>query len=142
MALYRSPLDCNVVAFIVFEEGFHQPIKRTKQSLDVNCRPLKFSLHPGRVEKEFQHGVKGVPGDDQKTRPRNILRVHVCIGNKNPEGFLTRQNGRQNDHKKPPKWWNQVANLVAVMTPTWLYRQDFTKFLLNHHYNVRDGDCL
>ncbi|GFW89439.1 hypothetical protein TNCV_3967291 [Trichonephila clavipes] len=23
-------IDCNVVAFIVFEEGFHQPIKRTK----------------------------------------------------------------------------------------------------------------
>ncbi|GFV73684.1 hypothetical protein TNCV_1736571, partial [Trichonephila clavipes] len=30
-------IDCNVVAFIVFEEGFHQPLKRTKQSvfLDV-----------------------------------------------------------------------------------------------------------
>ncbi|GFT12704.1 hypothetical protein TNCV_5094651 [Trichonephila clavipes] len=26
-------IDCNVVAFIVFEEGFHQPIKRTKQSV-------------------------------------------------------------------------------------------------------------
>ncbi|GFW55237.1 hypothetical protein TNCV_116231 [Trichonephila clavipes] len=24
-------IDCNVVAFIVLEEGFHQPIKRTKQ---------------------------------------------------------------------------------------------------------------
>ncbi|GFT28556.1 hypothetical protein TNCV_429521 [Trichonephila clavipes] len=24
-------IDCNVVAFIVFEEGFHQPIKRSKQ---------------------------------------------------------------------------------------------------------------
>ncbi|GFT01033.1 transposable element Tcb2 transposase [Trichonephila clavipes] len=24
-------IDCNVVAFIVFEEGFHQPIKRTKK---------------------------------------------------------------------------------------------------------------
>ncbi|GFW31870.1 hypothetical protein TNCV_5040391 [Trichonephila clavipes] len=24
-------IDCNVVAFIVFEERFHQPIKRTKQ---------------------------------------------------------------------------------------------------------------
>ncbi|GFX54417.1 retrovirus-related Pol polyprotein from transposon 17.6 [Trichonephila clavipes] len=24
-------IDCNVVAFVVFEEGFHQPIKRTKQ---------------------------------------------------------------------------------------------------------------
>ncbi|GFW11422.1 hypothetical protein TNCV_3809411 [Trichonephila clavipes] len=26
-------IDCNVEAFIVFEEGFHQPIKRTKQSV-------------------------------------------------------------------------------------------------------------
>ncbi|GFX55539.1 uncharacterized protein TNCV_268271 [Trichonephila clavipes] len=26
-------IDCNVVAFIVFEEGFHQPIKPTKQSV-------------------------------------------------------------------------------------------------------------
>ncbi|GFX21235.1 transposable element Tc1 transposase [Trichonephila clavipes] len=25
-------IDCNVVAFIVYEEGFHQPIKRTKHS--------------------------------------------------------------------------------------------------------------
>ncbi|GFT53596.1 alpha-2 adrenergic receptor [Trichonephila clavipes] len=31
-------IDCNVVAFIVFVEGFHHPIKRTKQSvfLDFN----------------------------------------------------------------------------------------------------------
>ncbi|GFU80226.1 hypothetical protein TNCV_4524441 [Trichonephila clavipes] len=27
-------IDCNVVAFIVFEEGFHQPIKRTKHVRD------------------------------------------------------------------------------------------------------------
>ncbi|GFW06996.1 hypothetical protein TNCV_3691921 [Trichonephila clavipes] len=26
-------IDCNVVAFIVFEEGFQQPIKRTKHML-------------------------------------------------------------------------------------------------------------
>ncbi|GFV38232.1 hypothetical protein TNCV_4792181 [Trichonephila clavipes] len=34
-------IDCNVVAFIVFEEGFHQPIKRTKQSvfLDIADDP-------------------------------------------------------------------------------------------------------
>ncbi|GFW55369.1 hypothetical protein TNCV_117531 [Trichonephila clavipes] len=41
-------IDCNVVAFIVFEEGFHQPIKRTKQSVfldvavirDISCSCL------------------------------------------------------------------------------------------------------
>ncbi|GFU74086.1 hypothetical protein TNCV_1642101 [Trichonephila clavipes] len=26
-------IDCNVVAFIDFEEGFHQPIKRTKHMI-------------------------------------------------------------------------------------------------------------
>ncbi|GFT84871.1 transposable element Tcb2 transposase [Trichonephila clavipes] len=34
-------IDCNVVAFIVFEEGFHQPIKRTKhQAQDALDRPV------------------------------------------------------------------------------------------------------
>ncbi|GFV23754.1 hypothetical protein TNCV_959481 [Trichonephila clavipes] len=36
-------IDCNVVAFIVFEEGFHQPIKRTKQSVFLNVRC--FDIH-------------------------------------------------------------------------------------------------
>ncbi|GFS88063.1 hypothetical protein TNCV_3930171 [Trichonephila clavipes] len=35
-------IDCNVVAFIVFEERFHQPIKRTKQA----CA----EIFPERVE--------------------------------------------------------------------------------------------
>ncbi|GFS98620.1 hypothetical protein TNCV_2987461 [Trichonephila clavipes] len=30
-------IDCNVVAFIVFEEGFHQPVKRTKQLRSSDC---------------------------------------------------------------------------------------------------------
>ncbi|GFX98237.1 adhesion G protein-coupled receptor B2 [Trichonephila clavipes] len=33
-------IDCNVVAFIVFEERFHQPIKRTKQSVFPNAAVL------------------------------------------------------------------------------------------------------
>ncbi|GFS88920.1 hypothetical protein TNCV_5037801 [Trichonephila clavipes] len=32
-------IDCNVVVFIVFEEGFHQPIKRTKQSVFLDLGP-------------------------------------------------------------------------------------------------------
>ncbi|GFX67843.1 hypothetical protein TNCV_1565441 [Trichonephila clavipes] len=31
-------IDCNVVAFIVFEEGFHQPIKRTSQFFWMKIR--------------------------------------------------------------------------------------------------------
>ncbi|GFV58882.1 uncharacterized protein TNCV_1825901 [Trichonephila clavipes] len=34
-------IDCNVVAFIVFEEGFHQPIKRNKQSVCLDSIGLQ-----------------------------------------------------------------------------------------------------
>ncbi|GFX90291.1 hypothetical protein TNCV_3848661 [Trichonephila clavipes] len=43
-------IDCNVVAFIVFEEGFHQPIKRTKQLLLK--RRCHYLPHRG-VYKEY-----------------------------------------------------------------------------------------
>ncbi|GFT93961.1 hypothetical protein TNCV_2133451 [Trichonephila clavipes] len=36
--------DCNVVAFIVFEEGFHQPIKRTKQSVFLDVTVLRHTF--------------------------------------------------------------------------------------------------
>ncbi|GFW82940.1 hypothetical protein TNCV_2209921 [Trichonephila clavipes] len=37
-------IDCNVVAFIVFEEGFHQPIKRTKQSVSLDVTVFRHTL--------------------------------------------------------------------------------------------------
>ncbi|GFU65121.1 alpha-2 adrenergic receptor [Trichonephila clavipes] len=37
-------IDCNVVAFIVFEEGFHQPIKRTKQSAFLDVTVFRHTL--------------------------------------------------------------------------------------------------
>ncbi|GFV41791.1 hypothetical protein TNCV_3629421 [Trichonephila clavipes] len=40
-------IDCNVVAFIVFEEGFHQPIKRTKQFPPPNRRWHRLRGRPG-----------------------------------------------------------------------------------------------
>ncbi|GFS78016.1 uncharacterized protein TNCV_2028631 [Trichonephila clavipes] len=41
-------IDCNVVAFIVFEEGFHQPIKRTKQLQMISpMHPWYQSKCPG-----------------------------------------------------------------------------------------------
>ncbi|GFX64934.1 alpha-2 adrenergic receptor [Trichonephila clavipes] len=36
--------DCNVVAFIVFEEVFHQPIKRTKQSVFLDVTVFRHTL--------------------------------------------------------------------------------------------------
>ncbi|GFV95203.1 hypothetical protein TNCV_1293211 [Trichonephila clavipes] len=37
-------IDCNVVIFIVFEEGFHQPIKRTKQSVFLDVTVFRHTL--------------------------------------------------------------------------------------------------
>ncbi|GFT85600.1 hypothetical protein TNCV_4253211 [Trichonephila clavipes] len=37
-------IDCNVVVFIVFEEGFHQPIKRTKQSVFLDVTVFRHNL--------------------------------------------------------------------------------------------------
>ncbi|GFW23173.1 uncharacterized protein TNCV_3802731 [Trichonephila clavipes] len=37
-------IDCNVAAFIVFEEGFHQPIKRTKQSVFLDVTVFRHTL--------------------------------------------------------------------------------------------------
>ncbi|GFW98950.1 uncharacterized protein TNCV_1781691 [Trichonephila clavipes] len=37
-------IDCNVVAFIVFEEGFHQPIKRPKQSVFLDVTVFRHTL--------------------------------------------------------------------------------------------------
>ncbi|GFY24064.1 putative DD41D transposase [Trichonephila clavipes] len=34
-----------------------------------------------------------------------------------------------------PKWSPKSPNWSPKMMPTWLYRQEFAKFLLNRHYN-------
>ncbi|GFV79031.1 hypothetical protein TNCV_3687381 [Trichonephila clavipes] len=37
-------IDSNFVAFIVFEEGFHQPIKRPKQSVFLDVTVFRHTL--------------------------------------------------------------------------------------------------
>ncbi|GFW46661.1 hypothetical protein TNCV_1937301 [Trichonephila clavipes] len=37
-------IDCNVVAFIVLKKGFHQPIKRTKQSVFLDVTVFRHTL--------------------------------------------------------------------------------------------------
>ncbi|GFY33254.1 uncharacterized protein TNCV_1241041 [Trichonephila clavipes] len=66
-------IDCNVVAFIAFEEGFHQPIKRTKQSvfLDFNAQQLfrvrlkvtgKPKVYVTNHKEENTDVVQSIPG--------------------------------------------------------------------------------
>ncbi|GFW48886.1 hypothetical protein TNCV_3900841 [Trichonephila clavipes] len=55
-------IDCNAVAFIVFEEGFHQPIKRIQQSvfLDLYLSPQsKADFGTLDIAKEQLHGGFG-----------------------------------------------------------------------------------
>ncbi|GFX83342.1 hypothetical protein TNCV_908601 [Trichonephila clavipes] len=37
-------INCNVVAFIVYEEEFNQPIKRTKQSVFLDVTVFRHTL--------------------------------------------------------------------------------------------------
>ncbi|GFX04628.1 hypothetical protein TNCV_2773591 [Trichonephila clavipes] len=49
-------IDCNVVAFIVFEEGFHQPIKRTQQSVFLDND--KYGKQPKVEGKDHRYASK------------------------------------------------------------------------------------
>ncbi|GFV59683.1 hypothetical protein TNCV_1907541 [Trichonephila clavipes] len=51
------------------------------------------------------------------------------------------------DQKNPesPELANMIAKLPKwspKMTPTWLYRQDFVKFQLNHHSNAENASAF
>ncbi|GFW51802.1 transposable element Tcb1 transposase [Trichonephila clavipes] len=77
-------IDCNVVAFIVFEEGFHQPIKRTKQ----NC--CEQGIQEGTHERKTGSGAtrKTTKREDLKivwqalvdpTVPRSTIREEIGV---------------------------------------------------------------
>ncbi|GFU22470.1 hypothetical protein TNCV_1934731 [Trichonephila clavipes] len=78
-------IDCNVVAFIVFEEGFHQPIKRTKQRLELGRKnelcladAVGMARSVKAVESIPEHG-RHHPGQD---------RSHVTTANNGLRGGL------------------------------------------------------
>ncbi|GFV81017.1 hypothetical protein TNCV_2270011 [Trichonephila clavipes] len=62
-----------------------------------------------------------------------------------PEGPELAKNGHQvtkmvtSLFAKPPKWSSTCSPKI---TPTWLYRQDFTKVPLNHRYNQTKFGCI
>ncbi|GFX11007.1 DUF4817 domain-containing protein [Trichonephila clavipes] len=66
--------------------------------------------------------------------PKKSPSVYINIVTKIPEGLkLAKMIAKVVRFvTKSPTW-------TPKMTPTWLYRNDFTKFPLNHHYDVTDG---
>ncbi|GFV09158.1 cuticle protein 16.8 [Trichonephila clavipes] len=56
-------IDCNVVAFIVFEEGFHQPIQRTKQSVFLDITPIH---HHAPQPYKFGYSIKDHHGEKHR----------------------------------------------------------------------------
>ncbi|GFW77918.1 hypothetical protein TNCV_3911281 [Trichonephila clavipes] len=51
-------IDCNVVAFIVFEEGFHQPIKRTKQFINITLQSNRRATGNGPLNSDAKPSVE------------------------------------------------------------------------------------
>ncbi|GFV46791.1 hypothetical protein TNCV_1882501 [Trichonephila clavipes] len=64
-------IDCNIVAFIVFEEGFHQPIKRTKQYITENC--------PSSIVVTDAHRYAIGPGFESRERHGCLLTHSACV---------------------------------------------------------------
>ncbi|GFY18008.1 hypothetical protein TNCV_3385011 [Trichonephila clavipes] len=76
-------IDCNVVAFIVFEEGFHQPIKRTKQSNQIEFLPDDiFSDMPHLNEVVLSNNKISIVKEAPFTVALKIL--HLLILENNP----------------------------------------------------------
>ncbi|GFT05546.1 hypothetical protein TNCV_3160251 [Trichonephila clavipes] len=68
-------IDCNVVAFIVFEEGFHQPIKRTKHH---RAAGLLVRLVKGEERWEAPDHPQGVlPHNWGEVEPNNTITCLV-----------------------------------------------------------------
>ncbi|GFV99677.1 hypothetical protein TNCV_5080391 [Trichonephila clavipes] len=77
-------IDCNVVAFIVFEEGFHQPIKRTKQSVFLDVTVFRHALGERHDSSEgkrcvFLNSVK-------------ITKVAVVVAENNKDKYINKEN--------------------------------------------------
>ncbi|GFX22813.1 histone-lysine N-methyltransferase SETMAR [Trichonephila clavipes] len=66
-------VDCNVVGFIAFEEGFHQPIKRIKQVLKIEVNKeriryiLQFFFDKGENASQAAEILNGVHDADTVT---------------------------------------------------------------------------
>ncbi|GFW84715.1 DUF4817 domain-containing protein [Trichonephila clavipes] len=154
-------IDCNAVAFIVFEEGFHQPIKRTKQSvfLDVTYTfdiHLWISFTPNAavlfVDVAIQPEVRFIAKQNSLMKIGN--NGNLVLG---PFDSLFRQGDRfnscqviysqfglaihQNDHQARRRFVEWAQNEIAAV-PDFHKRilfSDEAHFWLNDYVNKQNG---
>ncbi|GFT43915.1 hypothetical protein TNCV_1183461 [Trichonephila clavipes] len=90
-------IDCNVVAFIVFEEGFHQPIQRTKHVV-----PARISSQSRRhcwrsplphASALIQRGFGCVLGVQQTKQLPHVAKVDLMWQLGVPFGLWLRNHG-------------------------------------------------
>ncbi|GFX22625.1 hypothetical protein TNCV_2993601 [Trichonephila clavipes] len=101
------PIDCNVVA-IVFEEGFHQPIKRTKQC----SSPYVFKL------QETKLPVRRINTTNER---RLVLRHETLLRVKEDIEDVSSELVNRGDEKT-----FELAFHFLLLTSTPRQREDFT----------------
>ncbi|GFV03579.1 hypothetical protein TNCV_3185021 [Trichonephila clavipes] len=69
-------IDCNVVAFIVFEEGFHQPIKRTKQT--QRCLRITYECRAANAVVESHNAKKKRKKEHKHTNETENILLKGC----------------------------------------------------------------
>ncbi|GFT39249.1 putative mariner transposase [Trichonephila clavipes] len=79
-------IDCNVVAFIVFEEGFHQPIKRTKH---VGRESTEDDQRPGHLVTVS--GVETVTKINQIVRADRRMSIRMIVEAVNADKEMVRK---------------------------------------------------
>ncbi|GFX75513.1 hypothetical protein TNCV_4714201 [Trichonephila clavipes] len=73
-------IDCNVVAFIVFEEGFHQPIKRTKQQRHFGvCSKRKNIIQEDSDDEQKMNNAAPVPRSSELRNVMKSIRRHLDV---------------------------------------------------------------
>ncbi|GFT78002.1 uncharacterized protein TNCV_2820261 [Trichonephila clavipes] len=119
--MYGVPNSSNVndVRFYLFSKTYQS--KELDDNFEKKCRSFDSSSLPpssGWIVNDDKYDFVWFAGDQF---PSSAVDIVI---KKNPEGPELAKNGRQHDR--------QVTKMVA----TRLYRQDFAKLPLNHHYNI------
>ncbi|GFU85336.1 uncharacterized protein TNCV_2386411 [Trichonephila clavipes] len=80
-------IDCNVVAFIVFEEGFHQPIKRIKQSVFLDKESTSARSEITRIRNSLENVDSPLNQVEIRTKLASLSEVKAKIDKLRTESY-------------------------------------------------------